>query len=829
VKIKELTLSGFERLSLNSIKKITIKPEAKIQIILGTNGSGKSSLISELSPLPAVSSNYLKTGYKNIIISHNSKNYTLKSDFSSSHVHSFKVDDVELNEGGTVTVQKELVKYHFGLTQEIHELLTGVEKFTNMSSARRRDWFTKLCETNYDYAISVYNKIKEKNRDISGAIKIAKKRLVQEISKLPDDKQIIELEQKLNGKMSFLDNFYQLRTQNSYSDIELDENVYRKQQELIKVSKQLISLINGLGNTEYVHLEEINEYIEELSIKLNTEETKYKIYLKDHEDQDKKYQVFKSQHIESVGQISKKIEGCEKGINELRKVLKIDTEHKTENPKNVRVSLENIHSDLITLLNELPQNINKQYSLSALNNLKDKKIILSETKNNIHSELSKLLHKKQHMLEMKDGDKTQCPKCNHSWVIGYSDEAYNKLLGNIEHKEKEFVKISSDLNKLEEEIKDIEEYASKYRQLTSIMRSIPEAKVMWSYIVDNDLINQEPKSIIIKIDHYLSDLNKIDLIENLQSDLKDLLNLKELADKSNDSDIEQIKKKVLDLETELGNINKAIHNLRLRKNEAVNFANKLKDIDRLKSVLENLLKTNNELLLSKLEQVKNNVVNEQIRLLLIDVSCLRGELNDLHSQKNIVNDIQNQLKVLEVQEKASKLLLNELSPTNGLIAEGLLGFIKNYTKKMNILISKIWTYPMEIKDCGSTDEDGTELDYKFPVKVKNKDKDINDVSLCSTGMKEIIDLSFKIVAYLCLKIQEYPLFLDELGATMDTEHKNKVVNLIKYLNEEMHFSQIFIVSHDYGQYGALGSLQTCVICPDNIIKPKVYNEHVTIN
>jgi hypothetical protein len=73
-------------------------------------------------------------------------------------------DGEELNLGATLSVQRELVRQEFKITQETHELSIGRDKFTSMSPSARRYWFTLLSNTNYEYAIGVFNKLKEKHR-----------------------------------------------------------------------------------------------------------------------------------------------------------------------------------------------------------------------------------------------------------------------------------------------------------------------------------------------------------------------------------------------------------------------------------------------------------------------------------------------------------------------------------------------------------------------------------------------------------------------------------------------------------------------------------------
>ena len=49
MKILKLILKNYNRLFLNNIKTLELAPSKKINLILGTNGSGKSSLIQETS------------------------------------------------------------------------------------------------------------------------------------------------------------------------------------------------------------------------------------------------------------------------------------------------------------------------------------------------------------------------------------------------------------------------------------------------------------------------------------------------------------------------------------------------------------------------------------------------------------------------------------------------------------------------------------------------------------------------------------------------------------------------------------------------------------
>ena len=116
MRINKLILVNYTRFSLNTISKLIYTPKHKTQIIGGSNGSGKSSLMSELSPLPAdINRFYSEDGYKEIDITHNGKHYLLISGKEGRLKHNFIVNDIELNQGHTKKVQLQLVKQHFNI------------------------------------------------------------------------------------------------------------------------------------------------------------------------------------------------------------------------------------------------------------------------------------------------------------------------------------------------------------------------------------------------------------------------------------------------------------------------------------------------------------------------------------------------------------------------------------------------------------------------------------------------------------------------------------------------------------------------------------------
>ena len=189
MKICKIILYKYRRLSLNNIERLEYTPENNVQVIIGRNMCGKSSLLKELTPLPAeLKKEFKDGGYKEIHIFHNSSNYTLVSKIEDGkQTHSFKRDGIELNDGSTRKVQLELVKQYFNLTPNIVDILLNKDNFTSMSPLERKRWFSEMSSIDYTYPVSVYNEVRTRYRDIVGGIKLSGDNIVSIESKLNNE------------------------------------------------------------------------------------------------------------------------------------------------------------------------------------------------------------------------------------------------------------------------------------------------------------------------------------------------------------------------------------------------------------------------------------------------------------------------------------------------------------------------------------------------------------------------------------------------------------------------------------------------------------------
>lgn len=164
------------------------KSKNKIICISGENGSGKSVLISSLTPFATVTSlderstlNYIiphKNGYKEIHYDHNGDTYIIKhyykptKDGGHSVKSYFIKNGEELNENGNVTSFVSLVEIHFGLTTEMMRLIrlgTNVNSFITLTPARRKEYIGKLIDE-IDTYLRIYKDINEQIRVVKSLL-----------------------------------------------------------------------------------------------------------------------------------------------------------------------------------------------------------------------------------------------------------------------------------------------------------------------------------------------------------------------------------------------------------------------------------------------------------------------------------------------------------------------------------------------------------------------------------------------------------------------------------------------------------------------------------
>ena len=814
--IKKLILKGYKRLFLNNIDLIEYTPKESIQIILGRNGSGKSSLIRHLNPIPAdLKKDFTIDGYKYVEIEHRNNNYVVSSGYHHKGKHSFIVNTIELNPGGTKRVQLELVKEHFNLTQAIVDIIIGSTTLTTMSTPVRKYWFSELSTIDYTFSISVFNKLKQRHRDVVGGIKLLQEDLIKLETMVVDDVTLNKLKEDKKILEQFINYVLGLYNHNvsNISDTDIIED-------LSSVNYELNRLYKNKENTD-LNIDSVRENYNVLKTK------------REHVD----IQISKlNKDIESIETKLVASSDKERLLKEQTEILKDMKLLKSDNYLEIDInnitviknSLEYDYTDIVSMLNELSEYNDILLSKELLLKTQKRHDVLSTSLKSLRYRLEITVEDlKQVQTKKSEDNKVVCHDCGNEWFFKFDKAREKELIKSVETFQNKIKDDETNLYKLTKVLTRIEFKNEIVNKIKTICASRGELKPIWVYIFTKYNLNTTNVQII------LSELDKVKItVDNLYnykilSDKLEMINLKisnlEIIDKSK---ADYVKESLVKAETELTNYTKDKNKIIAEIQEVerdITFLKRVKDLrDKLKS---DLFKVNKSLD-TNIAITKNKYVTELVSMLKNDMINIEHNINNTQQHKDKITNIQAKLAEYKSKEKVLKLMVKELSPTEGLIAKSINSFLNVFINEMNYIINSVWSYDMKLLPCEVTSED--DLDYKFQVYVDNNET-ISDVSLLSSSMKEIVDLAFKIVFLKYMDLTDSPLILDEFGRTMDPGHRVSAYNTIDNLLSNK-FNQIFMVSHFTSMYGRFKNSDIIVLDPNNMdIEDMRYNEVIKIN
>ena len=820
--IKNIVLYGYLRLLQNGITYASYTPKEKMQLIIGSNGSGKSSLLKELTPLPALRNEFTPDGYKIVTIEHNGKEYILRSRFGQAHPYNFMVGDNELNTAGTFQTQKELVLQHFNVTFEIYEFLLGQTSFTQYSPSERRRWLTMLSHVDYDYALKVYQNIKDQHRDIVGALKLAKARLVTHESQILSETDIQGLKDVISKDRETIESLLVFKTHGMYHDqLRYEQKGLTCELEAL-IDPLLASLKSFRGWDDTLSLESLQHSIwkrDDYALKNSAHQEKYT-------ELDYTLTQLQKSNIEEDGDIDKRLLLL---LDEKKKVIdKRRFSFTIEDPVAMSRAIDTSQEILTHIFHSLPENSNRKYSKDTYSILQEEHVSLSnqlkellESSNKLSADIKVMEHYKEHSA-------TECPECHHTWIIGYDEDIYQKLLFNLDSVENNIKLVSSNLSEITTKITSIKEYIELYKTYISIKQNWPILNIFFEELDKQNILLERPTYGTTLLQQFRDELEIIDTLSKIDIQIEEYHTLKSLAALNRNENIESLKN-----QREEHAINIKIYNEEITKldREIDHYRKDQKLSTDIKTRLSNglsLFDKINSLTDQEITLLKNQTINDLVQGLKL---CISENENKLHTALTIaqsIEDIKLQIGELESKEKDYKVLQSVLSPTEGIISESITGFINTFTEQVNSIIKQIWSYPLEVLPCSLEKENHDELTYRFPVRVKNTDKPIPDIKRVSAGMIEVIDLSFKIVAMKYLGLSHFPLYLDEFGKGFDAHHRHIAMQVITNLLTQSDFTQIFLISHHESSYGSLRNTDINVMCSENVVVPDIHSNQLEL-
>jgi DNA repair exonuclease SbcCD ATPase subunit len=814
MKIHSIELVGYKRFALRDIAYLKIDFDKKVHQILGTNGSGKSSLLQELSPWPALSQDFYKDGYKRIVISHGETQYTLLNQFSQPAVHSLiRADGEELNQSSTWAEQKELVRQLFGLSQDIHSLILGTTRFTSMSPNDRRQWFTKLSDISYTYALNVFQKLKEQARDVQGALKIAQTQAVQEASKCLTDEQEQLLHAEIEVLRHAIDSLLTRKPNLSGDSQTYVQNIRQLDLQLRQSLKDYPTLRKQFLNLEgFADLAAIESAIQEAEVTSRSQQILLEKLAVQLETTQAALDTAENNTVSDKQELQTRLLALQSRQTQL--IQQCQTGLTWSQPASALQALQTIQAPLIELCSSIPiltTAYSKDYHQAQQQQLAQLQNSIVEIES--FTQKKSLLLKEQ--LHYKEHGKTQCPSCGHDWSIGYQPERVKRLEDGIQMLNRQHFELTQTVTTVQAELEILATYLLCSQTYQTYVTRWPVLAPLWQWIKQEGWLRNQPHLVASKLQCVEQDLIALCECQQLDQEITRLTTLQQLTQNQEAGFLQRLQTEHQQLQTDYHLYSANLHNAQQRLKRYQQYKT---TVLRLSSVEDHLTR-----LLAQYQQQQHDwnqvlirdQLNAVIQTLRLELSQAERTLSQVHIQRALAANLQQQVETLTQESQSLKLLTQELSPTSGLIAQSLMGFISHYVEQMNHFIARGWLYPMRLLASLPEEDDSLELDYKFQVQI-NESISIPDIGKTSSGMQEIIDLAFKVVAMQYLGLSDYPLILDEFSTRMDPAHRQSAYQVIQELIEDSQFSQIFIVSHHYETYGSLKHSDITVLCDANV-------------
>lgn len=823
--IESIKLIGFTGMWLNDIQHFELTVKEAITLVLGRNGSGKSRLMEQLSPLAPAKSDFYDKGYKEIVCD-NGKRYRLTCNKHGKGLKCTIVNETDnevICENANPTVYNRFVKEIFNYDKDLHDLFTGKVRLTEMRTPDRRKWFSMLSESDLTYALSFYKKAREMNRDVSGTIKTLKRSigelrplvlereedyqaLGKRIGTLQADITKIETQLRdLNYDMSISDNDIDLVEKHldninkevskmqlwlpaNYEDYDVAE-IERSLSFLMAKKEGLLSKLEDLDNRiakanaiNNVDIDALERNRDDQDIFVTTESTKLV--------------MFKGLLETDLSTLNQAYSGMESYCDTLVDSMTVLT---TDLPiDNCRKRLDEAKTNAGTLQQDINRLVNQEVTLTA--SLKHAEGVCDVT----------------------------CVKCDHTFKPGVSDS-------EVEETRKKLGALSFVLKERRELLVHAEELVEKYSRFCVASDNIAmtarnykvngAVNLLFESLIERRAFIENPSSHLGLIRQFQEELGLAvhiakakELIAKYDHDIK-------LAKATQAEDTNELESMKQGVDHELNDMTKRESYLRKNLDTALSIDRTHDRAKELEVEFQRQLDEHGRISQTLMANLKAEVLNEHKAQLWDLLTTAKQRYNDMEQERQKLKFQEEQLADAEKRFEASKLLVKTMSPDEGILAKYLYQCITRITDLMSDYISRIWGYEMRIQPCEVSDG---EMDYKFPFWTKDKSRPNEDVSQGSKAQKEVIDFVFVLAAYRAMGLERCPLWLDEISSGFDEGHKAELTEFVKDLVGKQHHSQVFMVSHDATTHFKLTHADIVVIDPEGITVPTKYNKNVII-
>lgn len=827
-----------------------------IQLLVGANGSGKTSLISTFHPFAYNndkdrddSSLILEgeDGLKKIIYKDNENTFVIKHHYLwKSNKRTIKSyiskNDIELNPNGNVTSFLETVKMYLGIDQSYLSLLrlgSNVVNFIDKSYTERKDFSAKLLDE-----IGAYLKFHKKLTDDSRIIRTMLKTTVDKINNLRvvDEYELHKRMETIKERLDTSNNSLE-DTNMKLGDISgrinnfIDENPIIEDYPMYKYNKErLVREMSELNTKkDKFHLGEIDisrdlfntdKQIQELTNNLSLTRqmnefhiTQLNALYSQKEDNENNLRYVTSQY--NIEELKSSMDRLEKEKLEYETNIKKITCNKDDLLSYLAVC-QNIYEEFMEVISYSSFVVVDCCNSRLYNRRSDKKAINSinyiiETINKIEYRIKNLLTKdtntgKEYILYRPQGcENEKCP------FIEY----YNDLNMSTVDKKTEVQRLNEELVKLrgqKERQEDIERADKHLDVIMSILRINKPLfdRVPFNYCDLKNIMDSAKQSIIffdeekitsmialcedkesydklcIKLEEFKKEMEYI----NKNSSSMDLIN-SELTRISNEiftlsKTTEGYSKSIIDGEEQLETLKNYKEILESVKEIEISVASKEKEYDEVIEKINDYQALEGKL--KSLEEDRNNY-QETRKTLSRSIENLRIELENQNYILRQFKELSRDKLELSSKYDNIELVKEAVSNTKGvpLLFQQL--YFKDCRMKMNELLKLVYD--------DFTIEEFVIDDKVFRIPYRKDGILVSDIKASSQGEQSFVSIALSFVLMeqslsmmdTSTALYNIPL-LDEMDATLDTNARMKFLDILDRQMQTLNCEQLFLISHN---------------------------------
>lgn len=818
----------FKGFKTQNIEIADINMVRKLQQLISTNGSGKSTFLKELSLTPIDKEMFRKGGGKEIHFIVDGIKYIFISDHSK-HVLLNGETLAPITQGETITHYNDTVKTLFGYDDYKWRLVTGRISFTKLTKLERQKWIETISGIDFSYPFKLYSSIRSNLTGLKRALK--------------------EYEVELsNGEATVLSE-------------SIREGMEGRKSDIFEIMQSIIAAKGSTPTAAQLqtNLDNFNKVNDELGkCKANTLNGEYKTfahlnvssldefresYNKDARELDSLDETFKNKEKElrekSALRDRLSVEGAFNKPAAVIKVQRLKGELEELEDLTRGDKVDACEGDLLFLANErdnILQNINLEImgKFSSTNDsirhslTPPERHAIKVNHNNSSSELRNLKSDLDHVTEMiestKNGKTITCPKCNELFKDG------EQSLGGLKIRSEELTTqiglLTTKCNILEEKLNDINTIDNNINLIKTILNTHVTIHAIRhplnEYLDGTGSISDITETLDFRLEmarntyRILTTTREIEKINHVIVEHDNLAKLGSVDDFNNKCDA--LEQELIDIRDMRINM---VAELKAKANEGKELSKAIDELD----TLELLIEKQNTAYTVLMESMHDNALDG----MLTELQEETGKLTHSITNDTIVRGIRSKLQTMIDTSKAKlKVLLDlesAINPSTGIIAEQLISYCNIFSAFATENLSRLWGYDMEV--CPPIVHETKGVNYRFPMRVKD-DELISDISRGSTSQLSIIDLAIVIASRRLLQADNQLLVLDEVGAGFDTIHNINLGEFMYELIRDSKSKNILVIHHDQSIRGMLGDCDVITFDPTQVVLDSGYNENVKL-